>query len=236
VAELRRIDQQRLEELDAFAGRVAHDMRDALGVVLLRASMVERCETVDACRNEVGRIVETSRRMGETVAALLDFARAGGRADSDARCQADDVVQQVVADATPFAVQSGAEIVVEPMPPALVACDGAVLSVVMSNLVRNAVKYVDLGSGGARRITVRTHGVDGHLCFEVEDTGPGLPPGAEAQVFQPLVRLHKAAGKPGIGLGLATVKRLVEAHGGEVGVESRTGCGARFWFTLPRPS
>ena len=84
-------------------------------------------------------------------------------------------------------------------------------------------------------ITLRGREVDGCFCFEVEDTGPGLPPGAEAQVFAPFVRLPEAKGKAGIGLGLATVKRLVEANGGEVGVASPPGDGARFWFTLPRP-
>lgn len=70
--------------------------------------------------------------------------------------------------------------------------------------------------------------------FEVEDTGPGLPPGTEERVFEPFVQLEaNRRGREGVGLGLATARRLVEAHGGEIGVTSRPALGCCFWFTLP---
>jgi signal transduction histidine kinase len=68
--------------------------------------------------------------------------------------------------------------------------------------------------------------------FEVDDTGPGIPVEEQAAVFEPYVR-GKGAHVAGLGLGLATVRRLVEANGGRVGVASQPGRGARFWFTLP---
>jgi signal transduction histidine kinase len=66
----------------------------------------------------------------------------------------------------------------------------------------------------------------------VEDTGPGIPPNKKSILFEPYVR--GSANEPGIGLGLATVKRLAEAHGGRVGVESALGSGSTFWFELPK--
>ncbi len=234
--ERRRFDQQRVDELDGFAGRVAHDLRDVLAGILMRASMAERAETREASREQLARIVDTSQRMGDIINTLLEFARAAGEARAGARCEVEPVVRQVVADVQPLAAEAGAEIVVEPVGSPLVACDATVLSVVVANLVRNAVKYIGGGRDGLRRITVREREADACLRFEVEDTGPGLPPGAEARVFTPFVRLPEATGKPGIGLGLATVKRLVEANGGEVGVVSPPGAGACFWFTLPLPS
>jgi signal transduction histidine kinase len=68
--------------------------------------------------------------------------------------------------------------------------------------------------------------------FEVRDTGPGLDPGTEGQVFRPFVR-RAGAEVQGIGLGLATVKRTVEAYGGDVGVRSTKGVGSTFWVELP---
>ncbi len=234
--ERRRFDQQRADDLDAFAGRIAHDIRDMLGVVLMRAALAEKAGTLDACQQQVGVVVDKSRRMSEVITALLDFARSAGRADPGASCEVDPVVRQVVAEVQPLAAEAEAEIVVEAMCSAVVACDATVLSLVFANLVRNAVKYIGRGQEGVRRITLRGRDLGDRLCFEVEDTGPGLPPGTEARVFEPLFRLPAATGKPGIGLGLATVKRLVEANGGAIGVVSAPGAGASFWFTLPRPS
>jgi signal transduction histidine kinase len=70
--------------------------------------------------------------------------------------------------------------------------------------------------------------------FEVADTGPGLPPAFEKHAFEPYMRATTRV--PGLGLGLATVKRLVCAYGGHVGVaRGEGGVGALFWFELPRP-
>jgi len=74
---------------------------------------------------------------------------------------------------------------------------------------------------------------DGRVQFEVEDGGPGIPPDLREKIFEPHVRAHGTT-KPGIGLGLATVKRLALSHGGEVGVRPKPGGGSVFWFKLPR--
>jgi signal transduction histidine kinase len=111
------------------------------------------------------------------------------------------------------------------------------LASVLSNLVRNAVKY--MGDRGERRVTVRVMAQDEQARVEIEDTGPGLSPGIEEHVFEPYVRAPENI-QPGLGLGLSTVRRFVEAHGGRVGVHSFPGRGCVFWFELPcipgRPS
>ncbi len=228
--ERRRLDHDRVAELDVFAGRVAHDLRDLLGVILMRASLGERAQTLEAATDALARITRQSHRMSATIDALLAFARAAARPAPGARSDAAAVVQEVAADARLLAGEARADIEVEPLRAAVIACDPVVLGVVLANLVRNAVKYA-----GGRRITLRGYRWRSRLFrFEVEDSGPGLPPGAEGRIFEPFVRLERDARvEDGIGLGLATVKRLVEANGGEVGVESRPGVGCRFWFTLP---
>jgi len=101
----------------------------------------------------------------------------------------------------------------------------------IDNLARNAIKYtVD---SPLRMVSVRSQLKQGRFRVEVADSGPGLAPQTQAVIFEPFVRAQSAQGKPGIGLGLATVKRLVAAHGGEVGVESEPGRGCTFWFEVP---
>jgi two-component system sensor histidine kinase KdpD len=71
----------------------------------------------------------------------------------------------------------------------------------------------------------------------IDDMGPGVPPGAQARLFEKFTRGEKESAQPGVGLGLAICRAIVEAHGGEIGVENREEggrvIGARFWFTLP---
>jgi signal transduction histidine kinase len=83
-----------------------------------------------------------------------------------------------------------------------------------------------------RRVDVRVSKRYERVHIEVEDTGPGLPPGSHDTVFDPYVRYGRST-TDGTGLGLATVKRLVDAHGGHIEVSSRPGC-TRFRFDLPR--
>jgi signal transduction histidine kinase len=233
AAQRRALDQHRVDELDSFAGRVAHDLRDLLGVIMMRASIGTAARTPEACREALAHVVRASQRMNEIIVALLGFARAGGRPDPEARCDLPEVVARVASDLGPVAAEAGVTLAVEPMRRLVVACDATVLSLVVTNLVRNAVKYI--GDAPARRVTIRARAEGARARVEVEDTGPGIPPGAEEHIFEPFVRLPESRRGSGVGLGLATVKRLVEAHGGEVGVASPPGAGARFWFTLRLP-
>ena len=129
----------------------------------------------------------------------------------------------------PFARELGAELHIEPIPPCAVACSAGVLLSLLSNLIRNAIKY--LGASEERDVTLRVRRRRGRILFEVQDTGPGVSPTLAPRLFEPYVRGPKT-GMPGIGLGLATVKRLVESHGGSVGVRPASPHGAIFWFEL----
>jgi signal transduction histidine kinase len=100
----------------------------------------------------------------------------------------------------------------------------------VGNLAHNAIKYIRDGAG--RRITLRVLARKNMVRVEVEDNGPGLPPELEKVVFNPFVR-GQGSGASGFGLGLATVKKAAEAHGGKVGVRSVPGQGCLFWFELP---
>jgi len=111
------------------------------------------------------------------------------------------------------------------------SCSPGVLTSVLSNLLQNALKY--MGDGPERRILLRAREAGTFVRVEVEDTGPGIPPEAIGEIFLPYVR-GPTHGRDGLGLGLATVRRLCEAHGGQAGVRSEFGRGSTFWFELPR--
>jgi signal transduction histidine kinase len=102
---------------------------------------------------------------------------------------------------------------------------------VLGNIVRNAVKY--MGDGARREVRVRVEATDGSTVrLEVEDTGPGIPRSLGERVFEPFVR--GSSDGSGSGLGLATAKRLVTAHGGRIGFRSQEGQGTLFWVELPQ--
>jgi signal transduction histidine kinase len=110
-----------------------------------------------------------------------------------------------------------------------VACSPGVLLSLLGNLLRNGLKY--LGNAEFREVVLRVRQRRGRVVFEVEDTGPGIPPSLGPRIFEPYFRGPNTSA-PGIGLGLATVKRLVESHGGSLGVRAGARGGALFWFEL----
>ncbi len=111
----------------------------------------------------------------------------------------------------------------------LVNCDAVLIERVLVNLLQNAAKYTPPGT--AIGITA---GVDAdRLCVEVWDEGPGLPTGQEPILFEKFTRGQVASVVPGVGLGLAICRSIVEAHGGTIRAENRAAGGARFAFALP---
>jgi signal transduction histidine kinase len=115
--------------------------------------------------------------------------------------------------------------------PGSLAGDLAMVREVVDNLVGNAMKYG--GDDGAVTISVDGHG--SFVRIEVRDEGPGIEPAEQAQLFERWTRTEstKTSNAKGFGLGLSIVKRLVVAHGGDVGVQSKPGAGAAFWVTFP---
>ncbi|OGO03813.1 MAG: hypothetical protein A2Y60_00900 [Chloroflexi bacterium RBG_13_54_9] len=101
----------------------------------------------------------------------------------------------------------------------------------MHNLLENAVKYSP--NGGEIRVSARVEG--DHILISVSDQGFGISPHEQAKLFEPFWRLeeHRQSGIRGAGLGLLVCRRLVEAHGGRIWVESEPGKGSTFFFTLP---
>lgn len=227
----RELEGVRAFELEQFAGRVAHDILSPLGAVSFALQLASQ-SGLDAAKR--GQVVERGtsalRRVKRLVDGLLDFARAGATPDPDARAEIRATLMDVASELQPLADERTIELAIKEDGVCFARCNAGVLTSLVANLARNAIKYI--GDSPVRRIEIRAHHCAEVVHVEVEDTGPGLAPDVEPHIFQPYARSHNAT-EPGIGLGLATVKRLAEAHGGRVGVRSVPGCGCVFWFELP---
>lgn len=222
--------ERRADELESFAGRVAHDILSPLAAVRLSLELGHRL--ADGRVSEIlARGERALARVEKLTDGLLAFARAGAQPAPGASAEVRPVVDGLVEEVREQALEVDAQLVVERLPDVWVACAPGILVSLLSNLVRNALKYV--GDSPRRLITVRAAERGPCVRFEVEDTGPGVPAALAGRLFEPYVRGHHP-GLPGLGLGLATVKRLAESHGGAAGVVSRPGEGATFWFELPR--
>lgn len=226
------LQETKVRELELFSGRVAHDIMGPLQPVALCLEMLQRRLRTDGPSQEVfTRAQRSFQRVRLIVDGLLAFARAGARPAPDERSRLSEVLDEVRADLLPSAEQVGVELRIEPAPAIDVACTEAGITVLLENLILNAIKYV--GEQGQRWVTARAEVGETSVRLVVQDSGPGLPPGMEQTIFEPYVR-GRGVRQAGIGLGLATVKRIAEAHGGRVGVKSRPGAGATFWVELPR--
>jgi signal transduction histidine kinase len=227
---------ERSAELEQFAGRVAHDIRSPLGSVSLAVEVARRRKDIDPKMQDLlARVTATIQRVGKLIDGLLVFASAGGYIvpgewGQPREARVGDVLTGVVQDLGLEAEMKEIQLDYEPPDPALVvACNPGVLISIMTNLISNAMKF--MGDAVVRRVTIRARQVSRDVQFEVSDTGPGIGPELRERVFEPYV--HGGSTAAGFGLGLATVRRLVEAHGGEVSLESSPEGGCRFWFRLP---
>jgi signal transduction histidine kinase len=226
--------QARADELEQFAGRVAHDIKSPLGAVGLALHLAQKGTTdPQRLQSVVTRALSSVHRVQHTVDELLAFAKAGAHPEAGAATSLSAVVDEVVDELRPLAEERQVALAVQRVGEAgpWVACAPGALSSLVSNLLRNAVKYT--ADSRVRRVQVRV--LDRGRCgrLEVDDTGPGIPADLQQQIFKAYVRAPGADG-PGIGLGLAIVKRLAEAHGGVVGVRSTVGNGSCFWFEIPK--
>lgn len=224
------------QQLEAFSYSVSHDLRSPLSVIDGFSNLLEKSLTqpgaaplAERSRHYLARIRAGVRQMGELIDAMLLLAqvtRASLRWEAvDLSAQAEAVLQRFqereperVAhwDVTPGLVMQG---------------DSQLLRQVLDNLLGNAWKFT---SGKADTcITVdQETGPDGETVFFVRDNGAGFDMSHAAKLFGAFQRLHAQNEFPGTGVGLATVQRIIERHGGRVWADSAPDQGATFYFTL----
>ncbi len=228
-----RLLAQRATELEAFAGRVAHDLKNPLGTMAILVLLAGRRRGDDPkLRENLGRLTSQVQRMDQVIDGMLAFARAGACPLPGALADLGMILNEMVSEMRFAAEAVNAELRIASFPSTQLECTPAALTSVLSNLISNAIRYIAEGTQIPRRILIHVKNHDDVTRIEVEDTGPGVPLGSERIIFEPFRRLNEI-NQPGIGLGLATVKKLVEAYQDRVGVVSTQGQGSVFWFEIP---
>ncbi|HEY7035946.1 MAG TPA: ATP-binding protein [Thermomicrobiales bacterium] len=219
----------------ALLAAVSHNLRTPLATIKASASSL-RDPTVDWDPKErdefLQAIDEESDRLALMVGNLLDLSRIEGGALKPDKAWYDvaEVVEDVAGRLALRARQRGQVLrtEVEPDLP-LVHFDYVEIAQVLMNLGENALRYTPPGTV----VTIAARRVAGAVEVAVRDTGPGIPPRDMPRLFEKFYRAEGTGRVPGTGIGLAIAKGLVEAHGGRIWAESRSGEGATFGFALP---
>lgn len=220
----------RNRELDAFASRVAHDLVSPLSPLKGYLTLARRQVGDTEVKELLAQAESSTARMSELVEALLRFCRAGKSHDRG-HGELDTAVTTILLEQSQAAQALGVQLERSVEPRVVAACPAQLLQSIAQNVLSNAVKYSAGRPGAQVQVAVRRDGASALL--EVQDNGPGMTPEVQAQLFQPFFRAPEARHIPGTGLGLATTKRLVEAHGGSIAVESQSGAGTTVRVRLP---
>jgi signal transduction histidine kinase len=222
--------EQNNADLEAFAGRVAHDLRNPLAPILSGSQIIEKLPGEPQAKRAAERIERSARRLARMIDMLLDFSRVAS-ATSIAECEVAPIIEDVVEGFREKARTEGVRIDVE-AEPLTAACEPIVVASPLQNLIENAIKY------GRRPdaepvVSVRAYRDEAHVVLEVEDRGPGIRASEVEQMFHAFSR--GVSGGEGVGLGLATARRLVESRGGRIRLLGGRFGGALFEIRLPSP-
>ena len=216
------------ERLAAFAGQMSHDLKNPLTAVTMSLEMAldeaGEVEEADMLVSLLDRAVRGAVRMQGMINDLLAFARGGSPAEVS-QVDLDALVRDVLEDLAPVVGSTAVEAGDLPTVPG----DPVQLRAVVQNLVANALKFTR--PDVEPRVCVTAERVDRHWRVQVTDNGPGVPEDKQEDVFEPFTRIDKSV--PGTGIGLATCRRIVEAHGGRIGMTTPPGGGTTVWFLLP---
>lgn len=231
VTEQRRVEEERRD----FYAIVAHDMRSPLFSMLLRIQLLRdgvRGPLAPPAMHELVHMEEQIGRMSRLLNEFLDLAKMSDASFrlSTAPTNLDALVRDVAAEFQPLLASRELEWRHESGRHSCAArVDGDRIRQAVMNLFVNAANYTP--AGGV--ITTSTQRYEDAIEVVIEDTGAGIESNELQYVFDRYQRARSSRGTSGTGLGLMIVRRVVEAHGGEIGVESRRGLGSRFWFRVP---
>jgi PAS domain S-box-containing protein len=219
-------------DLESFTHSISHDLRNSLNIIVGMCGVLDQfyLPKLDAdgrkCIMEIQGAVE---KMARVIDGLLRLSRITRQDLSLKRVSISDISRSVAAELCPDEKNGSAEVSIEP--DLYAVADGDLVTIVLSNLIGNALKFS--GHKKNPRLKIGSTVIGNKKTFYVRDNGLGFGPEDAERVFLPFTRLHKAMGFEGHGLGLAIVDRIIRRHGGRIWAVGESGKGATFYFTLP---
>ncbi|MFH1950582.1 MAG: ATP-binding protein [Pseudomonadota bacterium] len=220
------------KELESFVYTISHDLRAPVISIqgfssILLSDFQDKLD--DTGKRYMARIQANVRQMEILIDDLLEFSRIGRTADTFEDVPSAEIIRDVLNVLVPQLKKRGIKVNVQSGLP-VIHCEKTRIYQVFENLIQNSIKY--MGDAESPEIEVGCRETGGFHEFYVKDNGIGIDPQYHQKIFQIFQRLKEVDAK-GTGVGLATVERIAEIHGGSVRVESEKGKGATFYFTLP---
>lgn len=218
-------------ELEAFSYSVSHDLRgplDSLNGFVYVLLKQYGAKLDEQARELIQQIRASGKRMISLVDDLLNLSRVTTSVMHEEKVDLSAVARSIMEELCRIAPQRKVDFVAPVTDEAY--GDAHLLHIVMDNLLRNAWKYTSRHDSA--RIEFGQEMKRGHMAYFVRDDGSGFDQRSADRLFQPFQRLHSAEQFPGSGIGLATVRRIIQRHGGEIWAEGAIEKGATFYFTL----
>ncbi|MES3675315.1 ATP-binding protein [Halomonas elongata] len=218
-----------------FLATVSHEIRTPLNGVIGMSELLSEHHLPDGARHYADTIHDSAQRLLELINDILDFSKIeAGRLDLETRSLSlTELVNGALSLFAPHAEAKGIHLVawIDPALPTHIVSDPGRLRQILLNLLSNAIKFTERGEVRVSAFVAD----DGELGIDVVDTGCGIDEQRQAQLFEPFRQGDPSTARRfgGTGLGLAICKRLVEALGGRIGMESQPHLGSRCWVRLP---
>lgn len=231
-------EQRNMEELrQEFVGMLSHDLRNPLSAVIATLDLAldgSLGPLNNDQRQFLNNAMNDSRRMLEMLNDFLDGYKYEAVELKLERAEFDlgQMLQRAIEDFSPLASEKQISLTLEDSGIHMVVADEGKLNRVVSNLLSNAIKFTPRGG----RVSLRLADYPKYTEVSVTDTGEGIPEDERDRIFEKFYQVEKRrlGRKAGTGLGLPLCKKVVEAHGGSIWVESTLGQGSRFVFTIPK--
>jgi len=233
LSKLNRKLQEKNKDLEQFVYVASHDLKAPLKTVGGFTSMLRRqlCKNnYESAEQYAQYIGDSVDRMENVVNDLLDYSKSVNEKVKLEPTNLSDVLNDVTEMLVSDPINSNVKVILPESLPKKVMCNPGQIRQLFQNLIQNAIKY---NRAEIKTIAIACEMTKKNWTFKVKDNGIGIPLESQDKIFDMFARVHGEQ-FDGTGIGLALVKKIVERHNGQIGLESEVGKGTMFWFTIPK--